>query len=95
MANRCGLVSGQPLPMRGISPARVCHGLLEPDRSVWAGHPRVQPCAITWGSLEEAAGELDAVEQVAAIYRSDPRWLMPSHFLECLTDTAPALCGAD
>ena len=45
--------------------------------------------------LAEAAGQLDTVEQIAAIYRSDPDWLTPPRVLARLTATAPALFGAD
>ena len=96
IANRCGLVSAaNPCRCGAIIEASIDHGLLDPDRPVWAAHPRADPGPIPSGVLAEAAGQLDPVEQIAAIYRSDPDWLTPPRVLQQLTATAPALFGAD
>ena len=96
IANRCGLVSAaNPCRCGGIIDASIEHGLLDPDRPVWAAHPRVDPGPIPSGVLAEAASQLDTVEQVAAIYRSDPEWLTPPRVLAQLTAAAPALFSAD
>jgi RNA polymerase sigma factor (sigma-70 family) len=96
IANRCGLVSAaNPCRCGGIIEASVEHGLLDPERPVWAAHPRIDQGPIPSGVLAEAASQLDTVEQVAAIYRSDPEWLTPPRVLAQLTAAAPALFGAD
>ena len=96
IANRCGLVSAaNPCRCGGIVAASIDHGLLDPARPTWAGHPRVDPGPIPSGVLHDAASQLDTIEQIAEIYRTDPQWLAPPRILDQLTDMAPALFGGD
>jgi RNA polymerase sigma factor (sigma-70 family) len=95
IANRCGLVSAaNPCRCGGIVQASMEHGLLDPQRPTWATHPRLDPGPIPSGVLETAARELDTVEKIAEVYRSDPEWIAPPQIMRELARAAPALLGS-
>lgn len=93
IADRCGLVS-EANPCRcdvQIQPS-IDAGILDPDRLLYADDPgRVG--SIEAGTLEEAAAQLDRVEAIALLYRTDPDWRAPATIWQRLQEAAPELVG--
>lgn len=93
IADRCGLVSSTN-PCRcdvQIQPS-IDAGILDPDGLTYADHPGVDG-PIEAGTLEAAAAELDRVEAIALLYRTDPDWRTPATVWQRLREAAPELLG--
>jgi RNA polymerase sigma factor (sigma-70 family) len=90
---RCGLVD-EANPCRCGRQVRPCidHGLLNTDKLVFASHPGLDG-PIETGTLERAATQLDLVEAMAEIYRSDPPFEAPAAVWEGVRQAAPDLLG--
>lgn len=90
---RCGLVDGtNPCRCgRQIRPS-IEHGILDPERLTFATHPGVNE-PIETGTLERAAEQLDLLEAIAEIYRSDPPFEAPGPVLDGIRRAAPDLIG--
>ncbi len=90
---RCGLVD-QANPCRCGRQVRpsIEHGILDPHSLVFAVHPGVGG-PIESGTLERAASQLDVIEAMAEIYRSDPPFEAPTAVWEGIRQAAPDLLG--
>ena len=90
---RCGLVEeANPCRCgRQVRPS-IEQGILGPDELVFAAHPGVGG-PIETGTLERAASQLDVVEAMAEIYRSDPPFEAPTAVWEGVRQVAPDLLG--
>jgi hypothetical protein len=88
---RCGLVdAANPCRCgRQVRPS-IDHGILDPDHLVFATHPGVDG-PIEAGTLARAATQLDLVEAMAEIYRSDPSFEAPTAVWEGIRQAAPDL----
>jgi RNA polymerase sigma factor (sigma-70 family) len=90
---RCGLVD-QANPCRCGRQVRpsIEHGILDPHMLVFAVHPGVSG-PIETGTLQRAASQLDVIEAMAEIYRSDPPFEAPTAVWEGIRQAAPDLLG--
>lgn len=90
---RCGLVDeANPCRCgRQVRPS-IDHGILDPKQLVFASHPGVGG-PIESGTLERAAEQLDLLEAIAEIYRSDPPFEAPGSVWDGIRQAAPDLVG--
>jgi hypothetical protein len=90
---RCGLVAeANPCRCgRQVHPS-IEHGILDPHELVFAGHRGVGG-PIETGTLQRAATQLDVVEAMAEVYRSDPPFEAPAAVWEGIRRAAPDLLG--
>jgi RNA polymerase sigma factor (sigma-70 family) len=92
IADRCGLVrSSNPCRCSHLVQASIDAGILVRDQPTFARHPRIGAREIPVGTLRRAADELDLVEAVAMVYRSDPEWSSPDQVMQNLRRAIPML----
>jgi RNA polymerase sigma factor (sigma-70 family) len=90
---RCGLVDdANPCRCGRQVRGSIVHGILDPDQLVFATHPGVGG-AIEASALERAAAQLDVVEAMAEVYRSDPSFEAPAAVESGIRSAAPDLLG--
>lgn len=91
IAGRCGLIrSTNPCRCdRQVQPS-IDAGILDTYHLPFGTHPGVDG-PIEAGTLDAAARELDAVEAIAAVFRTDPAWQTPATVLDRLQRAAPRL----
>lgn len=94
MAQRCGLTSSQnPCRCSQVVEASIQAGILDPAQPMYARHAGVA-APIEHGVLSAAAAELDLVEAIAQLYRSDPEWAGPERIMSTIRCSLPTLLSS-
>lgn len=91
MAQRCGLISSEnPCRCSHVVDASIQAGILDPARPMYAHHGGMAT-PIEHGVLSAAAAELDLVEAIAEVYRTDPEWAGPERIMSTIRSSLPTL----
>jgi RNA polymerase sigma factor (sigma-70 family) len=92
IAGRCGLAVTDATCScaRQVVPS-LDAAILDRDRLPLTAAAEIEPGALPTELVEQAAGELDAAEALAAVFRTDPRWRAPGRVLDELRTRMPTL----
>lgn len=93
MAQRCGLINPEhPCRCSQMVAASIQAEILDPAQPMYAHHTGVT-APIEHGVLTAAAAELDLVESIAQVFRTDPEWVGPDRIMSTIKSSLPTLLG--